>query len=214
MTVTVITFTHGVDGAMVEDEHEFETGAEALQFHDRYNEIYARERMSSPRKSAMILDYQPERNKPMPQPKLKVQLKKFYPDAIIPEYKTPGAAAFDLHAYLLDGEPILVYPGQTVIVPTGVGIYLQDPQYALFICDRSGLSTKGVKRSAGVVDADYQGQIGVVLTNNSTEMFLVRHGDRIAQAVIQSVWHADFQIVDEFSEETERGHGAWGSTGA
>lgn len=150
----------------------------------------------------------------MPQPRLNVQLKKFYPDAQVPEYKSICAAGADLYAYLDDMKSYVISPGQTVIVPTGVGIYLQDPQYALFICDRSGLSTKGIKRSAGLVDADYQGQIGVVLTNNSTEMFTVMHGDRIGQAVIQSVWHANFIIVDEFSEETVRGSNGYGSTGA
>lgn len=150
----------------------------------------------------------------MPQPKLKVQLKKFHPDAIVPEYKSDMAAAFDL-AYCNTGEgTILIAPGATKIVPTEIGIFLNNPDYCLEIWERSGLGANGIGRRAGLVDADYQGKIGVVLTNLTEEYFIVNHGDRIAQAKIAPVQRVIFEVVDEFTEETKRGTKGFGSTGA
>lgn len=150
----------------------------------------------------------------MPQPRLKVELKKFHPDAIIPEYKSAMAAAFDL-AYCNTGEgTILLAPGQTKIIPTKIGICLNNPDYCLEIWERSGLGAKGIGRRAGLVDADYQGEIGVVLTNHTGEHFIINHGDRIGQAKIAPVQRVEFKVVDEFSTVTERGENGYGSTGA
>jgi dUTP pyrophosphatase len=104
-------------------------------------------------------------------------------------------------------------PGETYIIPTGVGIFLNHPDYCLEIWERSGLGAKGIGRRAGLVDADYQGSIGVVLTNHTEDLFTIRHGDRIAQAKVAPVQRVQFAVVSEFSETTQRGAGAWGSTG-
>lgn len=149
----------------------------------------------------------------MPQPKLKVQLKKFHPDAIVPEYKSDMAAAFDLHACLPYEGCVSLNAGQTVIVPTSIGIFLNNPDFCLEIWERSGFGAKGIGRRAGLVDADYQGEIGVVLTNHTADHVTIYHGDRIAQAKLAWVQRAQFEEVDEFSVVTQRGSGAWGSTG-
>jgi dUTP pyrophosphatase len=149
----------------------------------------------------------------MPQPKLKVQLKKFHPDALVPEYKSEMAAAFDLHAFIPYERTICLSPDETFIITTGVGIFLNNPDYCLEIWERSGLGAKGIGRRAGLVDPDYQGEIGVVLTNHTEDPFTIRHGDRIAQAKVAPVQRVQFAVVSEFSETTQRGAGAWGSTG-
>lgn len=149
----------------------------------------------------------------MPQPKLKVQLKKFHPDAIVPEYKSEMAAAFDLHACLSWGQRLQLEPGETFTITTGVGIFLNHPDYCMEIWERSGLGSRGIARRAGLVDADYQGEIGVVLTNHTDKLLTIHHNDRIAQAKLALVQRAQFEVVDEFSVVTQRGSGAWGSTG-
>lgn len=149
----------------------------------------------------------------MPQPKLKVELKRFHPDAIVPEYKSEMAAGFDLHACIPFEKVVQVAPGETLIIPTGLGIFINNPDYCLEIWERSGMGASGVARRAGLVDADYQGSIGVVLTNHRPDNLVVRHKDRIAQAKLAVVQRAQFVVVEDFSELTKRGEGAWGSTG-
>lgn len=150
----------------------------------------------------------------MPQPKIKVQLKRIRENANVPEYKSDMAAAFDLHAYIPEGTgTIMLAPGESRVIPTGIGIFLNNPDYCLEIWERSGMGAKGIGRRAGLVDADYTGEIGVVLTNHTGQFFLIGHNDRIAQAKIAPVQRVTFEVVDEFSAVTQRGSGAWGSTG-
>jgi dUTP pyrophosphatase len=149
----------------------------------------------------------------MPQPKLKVQLKKFHPDARVPEYKSDMAAAFDLHACLPYEQRVQLVLGETLVIPTGIGIFLNHPDYCLEIWERSGLGARGIARRAGLVDADYQGAIGVVLTNHTEDLLTIHHGDRIAQAKVALVQRVHFEEVEEFDVTTQRGSGAWGSTG-
>ena len=149
----------------------------------------------------------------MPQPKLKVELKLFSPEAKIPEYKTPGAAAFDLHACIPDEESVLVAPHEVLSIPTGVGIYLKNPDYCLEIWERSGMGSAGIGRRAGLVDPDYQGQILVLIQNHTEDWIIIKHGERIAQAKVAPVQRATFDLVDEFSDVTERGAKGFGSTG-
>jgi dUTP pyrophosphatase len=149
----------------------------------------------------------------MPQPKLKVELKKFFPDAIVPEYKSDMAAAFDLHAYGPTQHGWQIMPNQTVIIPTAIGIFLNNPDYCLEIWERSGMGAKGIGRRAGLVDADFQGEIGVVLTNHTESIVSIKHADRIAQAKVAPVQRVRFEVVDEFSEVTQRGADGFGSTG-
>jgi len=149
----------------------------------------------------------------MPQPKLNVELKKFHPEAVIPEYKSDMAAGFDLHACIPDDQCIYVMPGKVWIVPTEIGIFLDNPDYCLEIWERSGLGATGIGRRAGLVDADYQGKIGVVLHNLTDTPFPVFHKDRIAQAKIAPVQRVLFTVVEEFSKPTARGTQGYGSTG-
>lgn len=149
----------------------------------------------------------------MAKKKLRVELKRFHPDARIPQYKTDGAAAFDLEARGLPAGLLHIPAGATVPVPTGIGIFLDSPDYALFIHERSGVGAKGIGRRAGLVDSDYQGEIKVLLTNHTADTFVIMDGDRIGQAVVQQVERLQFEVVDDFSTPTGRGTNGFGSTG-
>lgn len=150
----------------------------------------------------------------MPQPKLKVELKKFHDEAIVPEYKSDMAAAFDLHAcFPSDVISYTIQHGEFRVVETGIGIFLNNPDYCLEIWERSGFGCKGIARRAGLVDPDFQGQIGVVVHNLSGKPLTILRGDRVAQAKIAPVQRVQFEVVEEFSAVTGRGSGAWGSTG-
>ncbi len=131
----------------------------------------------------------------------------------MPEYATAGSAAIDLRACVT--ETLTVAPGQTVLVPTGMAIYLADPQLAGMILPRSGLGHKQgivLGNLVGLLDSDYQGQLMVSCWNRSTEPFILEVGARLAQLVLVPVVTMDMDIVDEF-DTTDRGAGGFGSTG-
>ena len=131
----------------------------------------------------------------------------------MPTYATQGSAGLDLRACVT--EPTVIEPGQTVLVKTGLAIYIEDTSFAGLILPRSGLGHKhGVVLGnlTGLIDSDYQGQLMVSLWNRSTESFTVNPGDRIAQMVIVPVMQPEFVVVDSF-EATERGEGGFNSTG-
>ena len=132
--------------------------------------------------------------------------------AVIPEYKTAGAAGADLCA-LLDA-PLTIPAGRSAMVPTG--LFFEIPQgYEVQVRPRSGLAAKNgvtVLNTPGTIDSDYRGEIKVILINLGTEDFTVNSGDRIAQMIIAPVIQASFTITDSLSE-TERGAGGFGSTG-
>lgn len=134
-----------------------------------------------------------------------------------PEYATAGSSGFDLRANLT--EPMGLSPrGGFAIVPTGLYFEIPD-NFEIQVRSRSGLAAKNqvvVLNSPGTVDADYRGEVKVILINHSDEVFTINHGDRIAQAVIASVIgknFAKFSKVDNIDENTERGSGGFGSTG-
>ncbi len=134
-------------------------------------------------------------------------------DAIKPEYATDGSAAADLHAYL-DSDVILL-PGDSVIIPTGISIELPSAHYVALIFARSGLGIKhGITLSngVGVIDSDYRGEICVGLVNLSKKAYTIKDKDRIAQISITPVFRANFIESDELSN-TKRGTGGLGSTG-
>lgn len=130
----------------------------------------------------------------------------------LPAYATEGASGMDIRAYL-PGE-ISLAPLQRVLVPTG--IYLSIPAgYEVQVRPRSGLALKqGLTclNSPGTIDADYRGEIGVILINLSGETQVVRDGDRIAQLVVQRVARAEWRVVEVLAE-TERNAGGFGHTG-
>jgi dUTP pyrophosphatase len=133
--------------------------------------------------------------------------------ASLPQYATPGSAGLDLRACL--DAPIVLNPGETQLIPTGLAMHLADPGYAAMILPRSGLGHKhGVVLGnlVGLIDSDYQGQLMVSLWNRGQEAFTVQPFERIAQMVIVPVVQAGFRVVEDFAA-SDRGEGGFGSTG-
>jgi dUTP pyrophosphatase len=131
----------------------------------------------------------------------------------LPEYATPGSAGLDLRACL--DEPKTIQPGETVLINTGMAIYINNPAMAATILPRSGLGHKHgivLGNLVGLIDSDYQGPLMVSCWNRGSEPYTVAPGDRIAQLVIVPVLKARFQLVEAF-EETARGEGGFGSSG-
>jgi dUTP pyrophosphatase len=131
----------------------------------------------------------------------------------LPAYATPGSAGLDLRACL--GEALVLNPGQTELIPTGIAVHLADPGYAALILPRSGLGHKHgivLGNLVGLIDSDYQGQLFVSCWNRGQTAFTINPMERIAQLVVVPVVQAQFNIVDEFAD-SERGAGGFGSTG-
>ena len=142
-----------------------------------------------------------------------VKVKKLRDDAKLPVYATDGSAAADI-CYAGDGD-IVIAPGETAMVPSGLSISMGRRDVAEFIYARSGLASKrGIAPAncVGVIDSDYRGEIKVALRNHSAEPFTVSPGDRIAQLAIAPVFRASFEEADAL-DETERAEGGFGSTG-
>lgn len=130
----------------------------------------------------------------------------------LPEYATPLSAGMDLRANI--DAPILLKPLQRALIPTGLYIALPEG-YEAQIRPRSGLAIKkgiSIVNAPGTIDADYRGEIGIILINLSNEDFIVEDGERIAQMVIARYEHVNFEKVDTL-DETERGSGGFGHTG-
>jgi dUTP pyrophosphatase len=130
----------------------------------------------------------------------------------LPEYMSEHAAGADLRAAV--GDAIVLAPGDRTLVPTGIAIALP-PGYEAQVRPRSGLALRsGVTclNSPGTIDADYRGEVRVLLANLGSESVTIARGDRIAQLVVAPVSRAEFAAVDELSE-SERGAGGFGSTG-
>jgi dUTP pyrophosphatase len=141
--------------------------------------------------------------------KIKIVNKSKHP---LPEYATPGSAGMDLRANI--DAPITLAPGERKLIPTG--IYIAVPVgYEAQVRPRSGLALKhgiGLANMLGTVDADFRGEIGVILINLGQEDFVVNDGERIAQMVIAKHERAEWDVVEEL-DETERGEGGYGHTG-
>lgn len=130
----------------------------------------------------------------------------------LPAYATPQSAGMDLRANI--AEPITLQPMERCIIPTGLYIALPEG-YEAQVRPRSGLALKHgitVLNSPGTIDADYRGELGVLLINLSTEPFVIEAGERIAQMVIARHEQGEFVLVDEL-DKTERGEGGYGHTG-
>ena len=131
----------------------------------------------------------------------------------LPAYATPGSAGLDLRA-CTEG-PLVIEPGQTALIPTGIAIHIGDPGLAAMILPRSGLGHKHgivLGNLVGLIDSDYQGPLMVSCWNRGQAAFTVQPMDRIAQLVIVPVVQARFRPVQEFNV-SERGEGGFGSTG-
>jgi len=133
-------------------------------------------------------------------------------DLDLPRYQTALAAGCDVRAAI--DAPVVIKPGERYMTPTGIAIALP-PGWEAQMRPRSGLAAKhGVScvNSPGTIDADYRGELKVMLINHGADDFVVDRGDRIGQMVIAPVWQAQFEEVDVL-DETERGQGGFGSTG-
>ncbi|KTD61923.1 dUTP diphosphatase [Legionella spiritensis] len=134
-------------------------------------------------------------------------------DIELPSYATPGSAGLDLRVCI--DEPMQIAPQETVLLPTGIAIYIADPDLAAVILPRSGLGHKHgivLGNLVGLIDSDYQGELKISCWNRNQEHFTVHPGDRIAQLVFLPVTRAEFAIVDSFAESS-RGEGGFGSSG-
>ena len=132
----------------------------------------------------------------------------------LPEYQTPDSAGMDLLAAVAEGDKITLESGKWGLVPTGLALHL--PQgYEAQVRPRSGLAFKNgvtILNAPGTIDADYRGEVKVILINLGEEDFVIRRGDRIAQLVIAPVIQAAWREVESL-DETARGAGGFGSTG-
>lgn len=152
-------------------------------------------------------------NENMKQIDLKILDKRIGTEFPLPTYATAGSAGLDLRA-LIDA-PLTVEAGQTVLIPTGISVYIADPNLAAVILPRSGLGHKNgivLGNLVGLIDSDYQGPLMVSLWNRSDKPFTVEIGDRIAQLIFVPVVQAQFNIVEEFTQ-TDRGEGGFGHSG-
>jgi dUTP pyrophosphatase len=134
-------------------------------------------------------------------------------DFPLPEHATSGSAGVDLRACL--DRSIVIEPGQTELIPTGIAIYIEDPGLAAMILPRSGLGHKNgivLGNLVGLIDSDYQGQLFISCWNRGTEKFVLEPGARLAQMVIVPIVQVDFAVVDEF-DLSQRGSGGFGHTG-
>lgn len=130
----------------------------------------------------------------------------------LPAYETPSSAGMDIRAALT--EPLVIHPGQRVLIPTGLQMALPHG-FEAQIRPRSGLAIKNgitMLNSPGTIDADYRGEVKVIAINHGSEPFTVSHGDRIAQMVIAPIVQAQIVEVSDL-DETQRGSGGFGSTG-
>ncbi|MGQ3887903.1 dUTP diphosphatase [Legionella sp. CNM-1927-20] len=131
----------------------------------------------------------------------------------LPTYATEGSAGLDLRVCI--DEPLQIAPQETVLLPTGLAIYIAEPNLAAVILPRSGLGHKHgivLGNLVGLIDSDYQGELKISCWNRNQEHFTVHPGDRIAQLVFLPIVRAEFKVVADFSA-TDRGEGGFGSSG-
>ena len=131
----------------------------------------------------------------------------------LPSYSTAGSAGMDLRACI--EAPLTLQPGDAILVPTGISIYIENPGLAAMILPRSGLGHKHglvLGNLVGLIDSDYQGELMISCWNRGSSEFTIDKGDRIAQLVLVPVVQASFKLVEEFAT-TERGAGGFGSSG-
>ena len=141
-----------------------------------------------------------------------ILIKRLSKDIILPKYETSGSSGLDLSANIKT--PVKIEPGKTTIIPTGISVSIPK-NFEIQIRPRSGLAAKNqitVLNTPGTIDADYRGEIKVILINLSKETFVVENGARIAQMVVCPVIKAKLKEV-EILDNTSRGSGGFGSTG-
>ena len=141
-----------------------------------------------------------------------ILIKRLSDKVVMPKYETEGSSGLDLAAHI--NESVEIKPGSTTIIPTGLAVSIPK-NFEIQIRPRSGLAAKNqisVLNTPGTIDADYRGELKVILINLGTKSFLVENGARIAQMVLCPVVKADFKEVKTL-DDTKRGSGGFGSTG-
>ena len=144
---------------------------------------------------------------------VKILNSKIGDDIPLPSYSTLGSAGMDLRACL--DESLNLAPAETSLIPTGIAIFVADPEYAALILPRSGLGHKHgivLGNLVGLIDSDYQGELMISAWNRGASNFTIEPGDRIAQLVVVPVQQVEFSVVNEFSS-TDRGADGFGSSG-
>lgn len=142
----------------------------------------------------------------------RLQFKKLHPAAKLPAYMTELAAGLDICA--ITDTPLVIEPGERALVPTGLAVAI-DPGYEIQVRPRSGLALRNgitLLNTPGTIDADYRGEIGIIVINHGREPFRVSSGDRIAQLVVAPVVQCRIEETEELSRTT-RGSGGFGHTG-
>ena len=143
---------------------------------------------------------------------VKVLVKKLNPKVQLPKYKTKGSSGMDLMAFI--EKPIKISPNTSALIPTGISIAMPNG-VEIQIRPRSGLAAKNkisVLNTPGTIDSDYRGELKIILFNHSSEEFIVKNNDRIAQMILMPILKVDFEEVDDLPD-TFRGSGGFGSTG-
>ncbi|KDN25246.1 deoxyuridine 5'-triphosphate nucleotidohydrolase [Moraxella bovoculi 237] len=136
------------------------------------------------------------------------------PNFPLPTRATDGSAGIDLRACI--DEPVVIKAGETKLIGTGMAIYIKDPNFAGIILPRSGLGHKHgivLGNLVGLIDADYQGELMVSVWNRSDSDFILNPAERMAQYMVVPVVRPSFEVVDEFSDDSERGTSGFGSSG-
>lgn len=131
----------------------------------------------------------------------------------LPEHATSGSAGMDLRACI--DKPLVIEPGETQLIPTGIAIHIADPSLAATILPRSGLGHKHgivLGNLVGLIDSDYQGPLMVSCWNRSQQAFSLAPGERLAQLVFLPVVQATFSVVEDF-DQSDRGEGGFGHSG-
>jgi len=132
----------------------------------------------------------------------------------LPQYATDGSAALDLRACL--EQPVSIAPGETVTIPSGIAIAIHDPNLVAILAPRSGLGIKHgivLANTVGVIDSDYQGEIKIGIRNQGSEAYTIQPGERVCQMLFMPVVQATLRVVEQFSEDSQRGDGGFGHTG-
>ena len=145
--------------------------------------------------------------------KLKILDKRIGKEFPLPKYATHGSAGLDLCVCV--DKPLIIFPEQVKLIPTGIAIHIADEYTAAVIIPRSGLGHKyGIVLGnlVGLIDSDYQGQVMISCWNRNREPFTITPGDRLAQLIIVPIVRAEFEIVDNF-DLSDRGEGGFGHSG-
>lgn len=133
----------------------------------------------------------------------------------LPQFATKGAAGIDVRAMIVEDE-ITIPVGKQAKIGLGFALHINNPELVAILAPRSGLGIKngiGLANTIGVIDSDYTGEIIAAVKNNGTEDFVVKKGDRIAQILFVKVEQPNFSLVEQFTENSERGDNGFGSTG-